>query len=143
METNLWFLFIKILSRHQLRLIIARGYGSKLTALQLSTKNNRRPPHLSLSKKQPLEILMTRCWDKDPSKRPSMDEVVTIMTHLMNFFPGAEEPIIYPGDEDEDEEEAEYAEMGESDSCIHSNSPGTMSDTLHPTSPGGGFNRGR
>ena len=82
---------------------------------------------------------MTRCWDADASKRPSMDEVFNIMHHLMQFFPGAEEPIIYPGDYDEEEEEEEE------DSYINnSNSPGTMSGTLHPTSPGGGgFKGGR
>lgn len=26
---------------------------------------------------------MTRCWSKDPSQRPSMEEIVKIMTHLM------------------------------------------------------------
>ena len=78
---------------------------------------------------------MTRCWDADASKRPSMDEVVNIMSHLMQFFPGAEEPIIYPGDYDEEEEE---------DSYQNSNSPGSISGTLHPTSPGsGGFKGGR
>ena len=64
-----------------------------------------------------------------------VDEVVNIMSHLMQFFPGAEEPIIYPGDYDEEEEE---------DSYHNSNSPGSISGTLHPTSPGsGGFKGGR
>lgn len=26
---------------------------------------------------------MTRCWSKDPAQRPSMEEIVRIMTHLM------------------------------------------------------------
>ena len=79
---------------------------------------------------------MTRCWDADAKERPSMDEVVNIMSHLMHFFPGAEEPIIYPGDYDEEEEEEDEEGV---DFCNNSsNSPGTVSETLRLTSPGGG-----
>ena len=81
---------------------------------------------------------MTRCWDADASKRPSMEEVVNIMSHLMQFFPGAEQPIIYPGDYDDVEEEDTEEEEGVYSNDNSSNSPGTMSGTLHLTSSGGG-----
>lgn len=41
-----------------------------------------RPP-LIKNLPKPIESLMTRCWSKDPSQRPSMEEIVKIMTHLM------------------------------------------------------------
>ena len=36
---------------------------------------------------------MTKCWDKAISVRPSMDEVVSQMSLLAQFFPGDSEPI--------------------------------------------------
>lgn len=47
-------------------------------------------------------IHFTRCWDKDPSVRPSMDEVVTVMTKLFMFFRGFDEPVQF--DEDDSSE---------------------------------------
>lgn len=44
--------------------------------------NGTRPP-LIKNLPKPIESLMTRCWSKDPSQRPSMEEIVKIMTHLM------------------------------------------------------------
>ena len=41
-----------------------------------------RPPLIKNLPKA-IESLMTRCWSKDPSQRPSMEEIVKIMTHLM------------------------------------------------------------
>ena len=40
-----------------------------------------------------LETLMTKCWNKDISVRPSMEEVATQMAFLAQFFPGSNEPI--------------------------------------------------
>merc|ERR1719282_1280610 len=36
---------------------------------------------------------MTKCWNKDISVRPSMEEVATQMSFLSQFFPGSTEPI--------------------------------------------------
>uniref|UniRef100_A0A336KER5 Mitogen-activated protein kinase kinase kinase 7 n=1 Tax=Culicoides sonorensis TaxID=179676 RepID=A0A336KER5_CULSO len=51
-----------------------------------------RPPLLEGCPK-PLEELMTKCWDQEPSNRPSMETVVDIMTKLLPFFPGGDEPL--------------------------------------------------
>ncbi|CAB3990553.1 mitogen-activated kinase kinase kinase 7 isoform X3 [Paramuricea clavata] len=32
---------------------------------------------------KPLETLMTRCWDKEPDKRPSFSKIVPFLTHFM------------------------------------------------------------
>lgn len=32
---------------------------------------------------EPIENLMTHCWDKDPAQRPSMEEVRNTMASLM------------------------------------------------------------
>lgn len=44
-----------------------------------------RPP-LIKDLPQPIEDLMTRCWDKEPSQRPSMEEVKNTMSHLMKVL---------------------------------------------------------
>ncbi|KAG7282428.1 hypothetical protein CRUP_018145, partial [Coryphaenoides rupestris] len=43
-----------------------------------------------------LESLMTRCWDKEPSQRPPMEEVKNTMSGLMKYFPGSEVPLQLP-----------------------------------------------
>lgn len=45
-----------------------------------------RPP-LIKDLPEPIESLMTRCWDKEPSQRPSMEEVKNTMSHLMKVRP--------------------------------------------------------
>lgn len=54
----------------------------------------QRPPLIEGCPK-PLEDLMTRCWHKSPEERPSMDEVVEIMTILSQFFNEHLEPVEY------------------------------------------------
>uniref|UniRef100_A0A3Q4BIW6 Mitogen-activated protein kinase kinase kinase 7 n=1 Tax=Mola mola TaxID=94237 RepID=A0A3Q4BIW6_MOLML len=62
---------------------------------------------------KPIESLMTRCWSKDPSQRPSMEEIVKIMTHLMKYFPGSDEPLQYP---------YQYSDEGQSNSATSTGS---------------------
>lgn len=40
-------------------------------------------------------IYFFRCWHISPEERPSMDEVVEIMTTLSQFFDGHLEPVEY------------------------------------------------
>ncbi|KOC70178.1 Mitogen-activated protein kinase kinase kinase 7 [Habropoda laboriosa] len=54
----------------------------------------QRPPLIEGCPK-PIEDLMTRCWHKSPEERPSMDEVVEIMTTLSQFFSDYLEPVEY------------------------------------------------
>ncbi|XP_010121984.1 PREDICTED: mitogen-activated protein kinase kinase kinase 7 isoform X1 [Chlamydotis macqueenii] len=74
--------------------------------------NGTRPP-LIKNLPKPIESLMTRCWSKDPSQRPSMEEIVKIMTHLMRYFPGADEPLQYP---------CQYSDEGQSNSATSTGS---------------------
>ncbi|KAM7394962.1 hypothetical protein PAMA_006617 [Pampus argenteus] len=71
-----------------------------------------RPP-LIKNLPKPIESLMTRCWSKDPSQRPSMEEIVKIMTHLMRYFPGSDEPLQYP---------YQYSDEGQSNSATSTGS---------------------
>uniref|UniRef100_A0AAX7T996 mitogen-activated protein kinase kinase kinase n=1 Tax=Astatotilapia calliptera TaxID=8154 RepID=A0AAX7T996_ASTCA len=71
-----------------------------------------RPP-LIKNLPKPIESLMTRCWSKDPSQRPSMEEIVKIMTHLMKYFPGSDEPLQYP---------YQYSDEGQSNSATSTGS---------------------
>lgn len=58
-----------------------------------------RPPLLEGCPK-PIETLMTTCWDPAPANRPSMEDVVKVMTALCVLFPGAEQPLeYYEGDD--------------------------------------------
>ncbi|XP_048386749.1 mitogen-activated protein kinase kinase kinase 7 isoform X2 [Stegostoma tigrinum] len=69
--------------------------GGPAFRIMWAVHNGTRPP-LIKNLPKPIESLMTRCWSKDPAQRPSMEEIVRIMTHLMKYFPGAEEPLQYP-----------------------------------------------
>nr|XP_046147350.1 mitogen-activated protein kinase kinase kinase 7-like isoform X2 [Oncorhynchus gorbuscha] len=69
--------------------------GGPAFRIMWAVHNGTRPP-LIKSLPKPIESLMTRCWSKDPSQRPSMEEIVKIMTHLMRCFPGSDEPLQYP-----------------------------------------------
>ncbi|XP_013189820.1 mitogen-activated protein kinase kinase kinase 7 isoform X2 [Amyelois transitella] len=62
----------------------------------------------------PIERLMTQCWHMVPSKRPSMAEVVEMMTSLCEFFPGADKAIDYNDCE---------LDEAESDDDIYARSP--------------------
>ncbi|CAH0755862.1 unnamed protein product [Diatraea saccharalis] len=61
-----------------------------------------RRPDLIDGCPEPIEQLMTQCWHQMPAKRPSMADVVEIMTALCEFFPGADTPIDYDDCEDDD-----------------------------------------
>ncbi|XP_052327088.1 mitogen-activated protein kinase kinase kinase 7-like isoform X2 [Oncorhynchus keta] len=69
--------------------------GGPAFRIMWAVHNGTRPP-LIKSLPKTIESLMTRCWSKDPSQRPSMEEIVKIMTHLMRCFPGSDEPLQYP-----------------------------------------------
>uniref|UniRef100_A0A7N9ASQ3 Mitogen-activated protein kinase kinase kinase 7 n=1 Tax=Mastacembelus armatus TaxID=205130 RepID=A0A7N9ASQ3_9TELE len=69
--------------------------GGPAFRIMWAVHNGTRPP-LIKNLPKPIESLMTRCWSKDPTQRPSMEEIVKIMTHLMAYFPGSDEPLQYP-----------------------------------------------
>ncbi|KAM5165496.1 mitogen-activated protein kinase kinase kinase 7 [Mantella aurantiaca] len=95
--------------------------GGPAFRIMWAVHNGTRPP-LIKNLPKPIESLMTRCWSKDPSQRPSMEEIVKIMTHLMQYFPGADEALQYP---------CQYSDGGQSNSatstgsCIDNNSTNT------------------
>uniref|UniRef100_A0AAQ5ZHE5 Mitogen-activated protein kinase kinase kinase 7 n=1 Tax=Amphiprion ocellaris TaxID=80972 RepID=A0AAQ5ZHE5_AMPOC len=96
--------------------------GGPAFRIMWAVHNGTRPP-LIKNLPKPIESLMTRCWSKDPSQRPSMEEIVKIMTHLMKYFPGFDEPLQYP---------YQYSDEGQSNSA-------TSTDPLRtlPLSRGG------
>uniref|UniRef100_A0A673BP47 Mitogen-activated protein kinase kinase kinase 7 n=1 Tax=Sphaeramia orbicularis TaxID=375764 RepID=A0A673BP47_9TELE len=81
--------------------------GGPAFRIMWAVHNGTRPP-LIKNLPKPIESLMTRCWSKDPSQRPSMEEIVKIMTHLMRYFPGSDEPLQYP---------YQYSDEGQSNSA--------------------------
>uniref|UniRef100_A0A3B4Y308 Mitogen-activated protein kinase kinase kinase 7 n=1 Tax=Seriola lalandi dorsalis TaxID=1841481 RepID=A0A3B4Y308_SERLL len=81
--------------------------GGPAFRIMWAVHNGTRPP-LIKNLPKPIESLMTRCWSKDPSQRPSMEEIVKIMTHLMRYFPGFDEPLQYP---------YQYSDDGQSNSA--------------------------
>lgn len=46
-----------------------------------------------------IENLMTQCWDQSPTNRPSMTEVVNILTKICAVFPTLDEPVQYYSNE--------------------------------------------
>uniref|UniRef100_A0A8C4WVB3 Mitogen-activated protein kinase kinase kinase 7 n=1 Tax=Eptatretus burgeri TaxID=7764 RepID=A0A8C4WVB3_EPTBU len=69
--------------------------GGPAFRIMWAVHNGTRPPQVR-NLPRPLENIMTRCWDGDPSKRPSMEEIVRTMKQLMKYFPGHNEPLQYP-----------------------------------------------
>ncbi|XP_054267418.1 mitogen-activated protein kinase kinase kinase 7-like [Macrosteles quadrilineatus] len=100
-----------------------------------------RPPLIDGCPK-PLENLYTRCWDKNASIRPSMDEVVRIMSVIYTFVSGYDQPLqfdddaysFYTDDEAEEEYETENTLGSQSipDSYIESLRSNTMNGTVDP-----------
>nr|APX52954.1 TGF-beta activated kinase 1 [Sus scrofa] len=86
--------------------------GGPAFRIMWAVHNGTRPP-LIKNLPKPIESLMTRCWSKDPSQRPSMEEIVKIMAHLMRYFPGADEPLQYP---------CQYSDEGQSNSATSTGS---------------------
>ncbi|XP_058881825.1 mitogen-activated protein kinase kinase kinase 7 isoform X3 [Acipenser ruthenus] len=86
--------------------------GGPAFRIMWAVHNGTRPP-LIKNLPKPIESLMTRCWSKDPSQRPSMEEIVKIMTHLMQYFPGSDEPLQYP---------CQYSDEGQSNSATSTGS---------------------
>lgn len=73
-----------------------------LYSIMWSVHTGHRPPLLEGCPKT-IERLMTTCWDQSPSKRPSMAEVVEMLTVLDTFL---EEPD-FPLDFNDNSEESE------------------------------------
>ncbi|XP_031731730.1 mitogen-activated protein kinase kinase kinase 7-like isoform X3 [Anarrhichthys ocellatus] len=69
--------------------------GGSAFCIMWAVHRGTRPP-LIKDLPEPIETLMTRCWDKEPSQRPSMEEVKNTMKHLMKYFPGSDEPLKLP-----------------------------------------------
>ncbi|CAL8313089.1 unnamed protein product, partial [Boreogadus saida] len=86
--------------------------GGPAFRIMWAVHNGTRPPLIKNLPKA-LESLMTRCWSKDPTQRPSMEEIVKIMTHLMRYFPGSEEALQYP---------YQYSDDGQSNSATSTGS---------------------
>nr|QEX93500.1 TAK1 [Plecoglossus altivelis] len=86
--------------------------GGPAFRIMWAVHNGTRPPLIKNLPKA-IESLMTRCWSKDPSQRPSMEEIVKIMTHLMRYFPGSDEPLQYP---------YQYSDDGQSNSATSTGS---------------------
>ncbi|XP_067272997.1 mitogen-activated protein kinase kinase kinase 7 isoform X2 [Pseudorasbora parva] len=86
--------------------------GGPAFRIMWAVHRGTRPP-LIKNLPKPIESLMTRCWSKDPSQRPSMEEIVKIMYHLMRYFPGSEEPLQYP---------YQYSDEGQSNSAASTGS---------------------
>ncbi|CAG0881444.1 unnamed protein product [Cyprideis torosa] len=104
--------------------------GGAAYQIMWKVANGLRPPPISNCPK-PLEWLMTTCWDQEPTARPAMARVVEHMEELCGFFPGANNPIIYPAMSLEDQARAlEKAqaedEMLSNDSFLSSHSPITF-----------------
>ncbi|KAL6267587.1 hypothetical protein P5V15_000661 [Pogonomyrmex californicus] len=68
--------------------------GASAYRIMWAVHVGQRPPLIEGCPK-PIEDLMTRCWRKAPEERPSMDEVVRIMTELSEFFKRHLEPVEY------------------------------------------------
>lgn len=72
--------------------------GGPALRVMWAVHQGRRPSPIK-SIPTPLETLMTRCWDKEPDRRPSFSRIVPFLQHFMKFFKGQDTPIVYPDKE--------------------------------------------
>ncbi|XP_064627957.1 mitogen-activated protein kinase kinase kinase 7-like [Lineus longissimus] len=77
--------------------------GGPAFRIMWAVHNGTRPPPIQGIPK-PIELLMTRCWSSNSVERPSMSEVLRIMSHLFQFFKGGDQPLVYPPSPKVDEE---------------------------------------
>ncbi|XP_060947139.1 mitogen-activated protein kinase kinase kinase 7 isoform X1 [Limanda limanda] len=105
--------------------------GGPAFRIMWAVHNGTRPPLITNLPKH-IESLMTRCWSKDPSQRPSMEEIVKIMTHLMKYFPGSDVPLQYP---------YQYSDDGQSNSATSTGSYVDYTGTSTSTRSGANMER--
>ena len=77
--------------------------GNDLRVLWAIHSGKRPPPILGCPEQ--LESLMNRCWNKDARIRPTMGEIVVIMSDVQQFFPQADDPLDFPEEINEDDDE--------------------------------------
>ncbi|CAG9857344.1 unnamed protein product [Phyllotreta striolata] len=103
--------------------------GSSAFSIMWSVHMGKRPPLLK-NCPQPIENLMTACWDKDPTKRPTTEEIVRKMESICSLLPGSDKPIqrcdetdgIQEEEIDGDDDDEEDEEIG--DIFVNSNTNG-------------------
>lgn len=110
--------------------------GGPAFRIMWAVHNGKRPP-LIQGQPKPLEVLMTKCWSGNTAERPSMSEVVRIMTYLFQFFQGADQPLTIPRN----------SSVGSDEECSLSNVPrssiATPTNKVHLAStPMGAESRG-
>ncbi|KAL4233613.1 Mitogen-activated protein kinase kinase kinase 7 [Mactra antiquata] len=109
--------------------------GGPAFRIMWAVHNGTRPPLIRNFPKA-LELLMTRSWSKNPTERPSMAEVVRIMSHLFQFFSGAEEPLVYPAYEDDESPDYTFSSPLPTGSH-YTSSPSAVSTNNMPQASGG------
>ncbi|XP_022098175.1 mitogen-activated protein kinase kinase kinase 7-like isoform X7 [Acanthaster planci] len=112
--------------------------GGPAFRIMWAVHQGTRPPMIR-SIPKPLEKLMTRCWAKEPRRRPSMEEVVGVMSNLIKYFRGYDQPLRYETTDTEANKPSFGAVEGElrtQDSTYSTNqttSTATNNTTIHNT----------
>ncbi|KAI0241093.1 Mitogen-activated protein kinase kinase kinase 7 [Lamellibrachia satsuma] len=88
--------------------------GGPAFRIMWAVHNGTRPP-LIKGCPPPLQVLMTKCWSSNPMERPSMSEVVRIMSHLASFYPGSDQPLGYPAPQISEERQPRHPSGSSSD----------------------------
>uniref|UniRef100_A0A096M465 Mitogen-activated protein kinase kinase kinase 7 n=1 Tax=Poecilia formosa TaxID=48698 RepID=A0A096M465_POEFO len=110
--------------------------GGSAFCIMWAVHRGTRPP-LIKDLPEPIETLMTRCWDKEPSQRPSMSEVRDTMGSLMKYFPGSDEPLNLPHQSSSSNRSGSSSATSTgscADETIHSN---RSDDAKHRSASGG------
>jgi len=96
--------------------------GGSAFSIMWAVHKGIRPP-LIRNCPPAIEKLMIECWDQNPSNRPSMEQVVEIITKICELFPGGDEPVRYSlednwcaGVENEEENVYKYQEQPQNSS---------------------------
>ncbi|XP_038058999.1 mitogen-activated protein kinase kinase kinase 7-like isoform X2 [Patiria miniata] len=112
--------------------------GGPAFRIMWAVHQGTRPPMIRSTPK-PLEKLMTRCWAKEPPHRPSMAEVFRVMSNLIKYFRGYDQPLRYETADTETNKpsfgavEGELRTQDSSYSTSHTTNTATNSSTIHDT----------
>ncbi|XP_015595655.1 mitogen-activated protein kinase kinase kinase 7 isoform X2 [Cephus cinctus] len=111
--------------------------GGSAYRIMWAVHMGQRPPLMDGCPK-PIEDLMIRCWKKVPEERPSMDEVVRVMTTLFEFFGGHLDPVEYSlsSETDEEQDPSDTLDMPSTlDSRLNGSVSNGSNQTPTPTTP--------
>lgn len=107
------------------------GEGATAFGILWAVHHGKRPPLIAGCPK-PLENLMTRCWSKSPTVRPSMMTIQAELSKLFQFMKGADKPITFVSQHEDIEETIETSPFTTTTAAHRNETGSSESKTVLP-----------